>query len=169
MRRNLVRVRRGFTILELLIVIGILLALGGIVLYNLTGQSEKANKGVQLAQMQMIKKAVQMFSNDVKRLPTEEEGIAVLWSKDGLDEDVAARWQGPYLEEAIPNDLWGHELKYIPTTDSTFGFDLVSWGPDGEEGSEDDISLAKGGTPGDSGAGDAGGSSGSSSAGAGGG
>ncbi len=158
MHRTSGRARRGFTILELLIVIGILIALGGIVIYNLTGQSEKADKGIQLSQMQMIKKAVMMFRNDVKRLPTEEEGIVVLWDKSALDEEVAARWQGPYLEEAIPNDIWGRELKYVPTEDSSFGFDLVSVGPDGEEGTADDITLAKLGAEGDMG-----GSSGSSS------
>jgi general secretion pathway protein G len=106
--------------------------------------------------MQMIKKAVMMFRNDVKRLPTEEEGIVVLWDKSALDEEVAARWQGPYLEEAIPNDIWGRELKYLPTEDSSFGFDLISVGPDGEEGTADDITLAKLGAA----DGDVGGSSG---------
>ena len=136
-RRN----RRAFTILELLIVIGILLALGGIVLYNLSGQSDKAYEGTQTVQMQAIKKALMMFKNDVKRLPTQEEGIVVLWDKSALDEEVAASWAGPYLETAVPKDMWGHEWVYVfPAEDVAIGFDIVSVGPDGQEGTEDDIS-----------------------------
>jgi general secretion pathway protein G len=139
------RTRRAFTILELLIVIGILLALGGIVLYNLSGQSDKAYEGTQTVQMQAIKKALMMFKNDVKRLPTQEEGIVVLWDKSALDEEVAASWAGPYLETAVPKDMWGHEWVYVfPAEDVAIGFDIVSVGPDGQEGTEDDISLAKG-------------------------
>ena len=139
------RSRRAFTILELLIVIGILLALGGIVLYNLSGQSDKAYEGTQTVQMQAIKKALMMFKNDVKRLPTQEEGIVVLWDKSALDEEVAANWAGPYLETAVPKDMWGHEWVYVfPAEDVAIGFDIVSVGPDGQEGTEDDISLAKG-------------------------
>ena len=139
------RTRRAFTILELLIVIGILLALGGIVLYNLTGQSDKAYEGTQTVQMQAMKKAIMMFKNDVKRLPTAEEGVVVLWDKSALDEDSASRWAGPYLESAVPKDMWGHEWVYVfPAEDVAVGFDIVSVGPDGQENTEDDISLAKG-------------------------
>ena len=139
------RSRRAFTILELLIVIGILLALGGIVLYNLSGQSDKAYEGTQTVQMQAIKKALMMFKNDVKRFPTQEEGIVVLWDKGALDEDAAVKWAGPYLETAVPKDMWGHEWVYVfPAEDVAVGFDIVSIGPDGQEGTEDDISLAKG-------------------------
>jgi general secretion pathway protein G len=139
------RARRAFTILELLIVIGILLALGGIVLYNLSGQSDKAYEGTQTVQMQAIKKAIMMFKNDVKRLPTQEEGVVVLWDKSALDDDAAGRWSGPYLESAVPKDMWGHEWVYVfPAEGVAVGFDIVSVGPDGQEGTEDDISLAKG-------------------------
>ena len=139
------RTRRAFTILELLIVIGILLALGGIVLYNLSGQSDKAYEGTQTVQMQAIKKAIMMFKNDVKRLPTQEEGVVVLWDKSVLDDDSAGRWAGPYLESAVPKDMWGHEWVYVfPAEGVAVGFDILSVGPDGQEGTEDDISLSKG-------------------------
>ena len=158
------RSRRAFTILELLIVIGILLALGGIVLYNLSGQSDKAYEGTQTVQMQAIKKALMMFKNDVKRFPTKEEGIVVLWDKSALDEDAAKLWSGPYLESAVPKDMWGHEWVYVfPAEDVAVGFDIVSVGPDGQEGTDDDISLAKGKGNKDAEFGDFKGSSGSGS------
>ncbi len=143
--RSRARTRRGFTILELLIVIGILLALGGIVLYNLSGQADKAYEGTQTVQMQAIKKAMLMFKNDCKRLPTQEEGIPALWDKGVLSDEIAGRWAGPYLEQAIPKDMWGHEWVYVTDAEgTTVGFDIVSVGPDGQEGTDDDISLAKG-------------------------
>ncbi|MFO0784398.1 MAG: type II secretion system major pseudopilin GspG [Phycisphaerales bacterium] len=162
------RLRRGFTILELLIVIGILLALGGIVLYNLTGQSEKANVGIAKEQMLLMKKAMGMFRVDVKRLPTKEEGLAALWDKSVLDEEVAKAWQGPYLEEAVPKDLWGHEWIYEPSEEAAIGFDIISIGPDGQEGTEDDIHLVNTDTGDGAGSSSGTGSRGSSSSGSGG-
>jgi general secretion pathway protein G len=86
-----------------------------------------------------------MFKNDCKRLPTQEEGIAALWDKGVLSEEIAGRWAGPYLEQAIPKDMWGHEWVYVTDAEgTTAGFDIVSVGPDGQEGTDDDISLAKG-------------------------
>ena len=74
-----------------------------------------------------------------------EEGVVVLWDKSALDEDSASRWAGPYLESAVPKDMWGHEWVYVfPAEDVAVGFDIVSVGPDGQENTEDDISLAKG-------------------------
>ncbi len=71
--------------------------------------------------------------------------MVVLWYKSALDEDSASRWAGPYLESAVPKDMWGHEWVYVfPAEDVAVGFDIVSVGPDGQENTEDDISLAKG-------------------------
>ena len=67
-RRN---ARRGFTIIELLIVIGILLAIGGIVLVNVIGAQDRADVGVTKVQMQGIEDGLQRFRVDMKRWPSE--------------------------------------------------------------------------------------------------
>ena len=68
-------VRRAFTILELLIVIAILLAIGGIVLINVLGAQDRADIGVTKVQMQSLEDALMRFKADMKRYPSEEEGV----------------------------------------------------------------------------------------------
>ena len=135
--------RAGFTILELLIVIGILLAIGSLVLVNVLGASEKADLKLARAQLQAFENALETFRVEMKRWPTEEEGLAVLWSKEAVasDED-REKYGGPYLKEPKPKDTWGNEWIFRAPSTIVEGanFDIVSIGPDGEEGTEDDIS-----------------------------
>jgi general secretion pathway protein G len=140
--------RRGFTIIELLIVIGILLAIGGLVLVNVLGASEKADAGNAKIQMQAIEGALEQFRVEMKRWPTEEEGIAVLWSSGTLEsDDERSKWGGPYLKKPVPKDVWGNEWIYRqPSEIEGLDYDLISLGPDGEEGTEDDISIHEGRT-----------------------
>ena len=143
MRRTAHPARRGFTILELLIVIGILIAISGLVLVNVLGASEKADKKLALAQIKAFEGALETFKAEVKRWPTEEEGLAVLWSRDALQEEAdREKWGGPYLKEPKPNDAWGNAWIYRQPSQIVegFAFDIVSLGPDGQEGTEDDIS-----------------------------
>jgi len=101
--------RRGFTILELLIVIGILLAIGSLVAVNVLGASEKADLKLARAQLQAFESAIEQFRVEMKRWPTEEEGLAVLWSKEALaNDDDKAKYGGPYLKEPKPKDTWGN-------------------------------------------------------------
>lgn len=142
-RRASARHLRGFTILELLIVIGILLAIGGLVLYNVLGASEKADVKLMQAQIQGFDRALEAFKLDLKRWPSEDEGLAVLWDKTRLEgEDDQAKWTGPYLKEPKTMDTWGNEWVYRSPSTIREGaaYDIVSIGPDKQEGTEDDIS-----------------------------
>ena len=65
--------RRGFTIIELLIVIGIILAIGGLVLVNVSGASDKADVKLARVQIQAFNSALEQFKLDMKRFPSEEE------------------------------------------------------------------------------------------------
>ena len=133
--------RRAFTLIELLIVIAILLALGSIVAVNYISYGEQADVDVQRAQFDQIDTAMKNFRMDFKRWPSEDEGIEVLWSKDAIEhEDEAAKWRG-YLEQPVRVDRWGRELVYTYPGEliGESYYDLVSLGPDGEEGTEDDI------------------------------
>ena len=134
--------RRGFTILELLIVIGILLAIGSLVAVNVLGASEKADLKLARAQLQAFESPIEQFRVEMKRWPTEEEGLTVLWSKEALanDEDKA-KYGEPYLKEPKPKDTWGSEWIYRAPSTIVDGanYDIVSLGPDKQEGTEDDI------------------------------
>ena len=134
--------RRGFSLLELLIVIGIILAIGGLVAVNLLGQQERADSGTTRIQIQNLNTALEQFKVDLKRCPSEDEGLAVLWDKELLeDESDLDKWQGPYLSQPVVRDMWGSEWVYRnPSEIEGVAYDIVSVGPDKEEGTDDDLS-----------------------------
>jgi general secretion pathway protein G len=138
--------RRGFTIIELLIVIGIILAIGGLVLVNVTGASDKADLKLARVQIQAFNQALEQFKVDMKRFPSEEEGLAVLWNKELVeDEEEMGKWQGPYLKAPSVKDTWGNEWLYRnPSEIEGVAYDIVSFGPDKEEGTDDDITSNDG-------------------------
>ena len=140
------RGRRGFSILELLIVIGILLAIGGLVLVNVMGARDRADIGNTKIQLNTFENALEQFRADLRRYPTEEEGLSVLWSNANLEsDDDRTLWGGPYLRRPAPTDLWGSEWIYRqPSEIEGLPYDLISLGPDREEGTDDDISIHDG-------------------------
>jgi len=138
--------RRGFTLIELLIVIAILLALIGIVAGTYLAVSDQSDVDLQRFQIEMIDKEMERFKLDMKRYPTEEEGLAALWDKSVLEtEEDEAKWKG-YLEEPVTTDKWGSELIYYAPSqlNESAPYDIISPGPDKEEGTEDDITNHQG-------------------------
>lgn len=135
--------RRGLTLIEVLIVIAILLAIGGLVVVNLIPRKEQADIDLQKVQLQNIDGALMQFKLNMKRFPTEEEGLAALWDKSVIsDENDAANWRGKYMEPIL-KDTWGTELVYhCPGEVNVESYDLISFGPDKQEGTEDDITNA---------------------------
>jgi general secretion pathway protein G len=136
--------RRGFTLLEVMIVIVILLALATFVGINLLSSKDKATKGIVEVQMNSMKQALNRFRIDFDRFPTDEEGIKVLWDKAALGSDSPAeKWSGPYMDQPTPKDNWGTEWGYkqVGERGPTGFFDLWSYGPDKQDGTPDDILL----------------------------
>ncbi len=145
MRR--VRRNRGFTLMEILLVVGILALLAAFVVPNLITAGDQAKIG--LAETAIggngpIATALLRFRNDVGRFPESDEGLAALYEKPrSIDEDREGEiWKGPYLE-GRPEDLrdpWKREFRYkCPGDVNDKGYDLWSLGPDGKDGTEDDI------------------------------
>lgn len=124
--------RRGFTLLEMLIVVAILGLLATLVFTRLSGEVGQSKVNVTRTQINEVASAVERFNLDVGRYPTEEEGLSVLIEAPagGLD-----GWEGPYLgKRVLPTDGWGRELVY--ESDEAFGFVVRSHGSDGEPGGE---------------------------------
>jgi len=129
----------GFTLIELLLVITIISVLGAVVVPRFFGRSQEAKI---IASRQTIVGtfgiALDMFEQDTGRYPRTEEGLQVL-----LENPQMNNWRGPYLKTAsIPLDPWGKEYKYnYPSelTNSEFLYDIVSAGPDGTYGNNDDV------------------------------
>lgn len=140
MKRSPAR-RSGFTILELLIVLVILVGILAIVGPRLLGSQKKADIKIAQAQISNLETALKEYAADMKGYPKTEDGLMALIKKPA-DEKKAQRWAGPYLDEPqLPADPWDNEFiyQYEPSSD---GFDrptIISKGPDGEENTEDDI------------------------------
>ncbi|MCA9296138.1 MAG: type II secretion system major pseudopilin GspG [Phycisphaerales bacterium] len=133
---------RGFSLIEVLIAIAIVLAIGGLVAINLLPEKDQADRNIQQIQFDQLDRALKGFKLDLARWPSEEEGLDVLLRKDALeDEAEQAKWEGPYLEDPVVEDAWGTAIVYRYPSEIREGdyYDLISYGPDREEGGDDDI------------------------------
>ncbi len=133
--------RGGFTLMELLLVMAILVILLGLVVPRFMGTQQKANIGAAESQIGLIKSPLEMYRMDMNAYPSTEAGLEAL-RKAPEDLEKPERWKGPYLDAAIPKDPWGHpyQYEYPPTHNPANDFpEIWSLGPDGEENTEDDI------------------------------
>jgi general secretion pathway protein G len=130
--------RAGFTLIELLLVLVILSVLAAIVVPKLTGVSERSRITAAKAEITSISGALSRFEIDIGRYPRTEEGLkALVELPAGVTED---KWTGPYIERGVPKDPWGNPYVYeCPGRHNPKGFDLSSAGPDGQDGTADDI------------------------------
>jgi general secretion pathway protein G len=128
--------RSAFTLIELLLVMVILVVLAAIVLPRFTGRSEEAKLKAAKTQISMLDTALDLFENDCGRMPSSDEGLAAL-----VQAPSGVEWKGPYLKQGgVPADPWNRPYVYkYPGEKNANGCDLYSIGPDGQDGTADDI------------------------------
>ena len=123
---------RGFTLLELLVVMLIIGLLSGYVAPRLFGQIAKAEVKAARAQIDALQKALDQYRIDIGAYPTTSQGLRVLTQHGG-----DSRWAGPYLSKAVPPDPWGHAYVYRSPGEHA-EYDLSSLGRDGRPGGAGD-------------------------------
>lgn len=131
--------RRGFTLLELLVVVLIIGLLTAVVAPRFLGQISKSEITTARAQMDAFDKALQGFRLDVGHFPSTAQGLKALVVAPA-DEP---RWRGPYMQGDVPPDPWGTPYQYRAPGTNGRDYDLVSWGRDrapGGTGDDADIS-----------------------------
>jgi general secretion pathway protein G len=129
------RLRKGFTLVEMLLVLVILGTLAAIVIPKFAGRTEQARVTAAGTQISHFKTVLDAFEIDNGYYPKGSDGLKQLVEEPG----DAKSWRGPYMEE-IPSDPWGNPYTYeCPGKHNTKGYDVLSMGPDGRVGGDDDI------------------------------
>lgn len=131
------RVKYGFTMVELMAMLIIIGLLATLVVTKVASKIDQARITTTKANLKALHAAVNQFKMDTGRFPAEDEGLIALVEQPS---DVTIWEDGGYLETTeLPPDGWGHEFIYELYPESGKQFQIRSMGPDGEEGTEDDL------------------------------
>lgn len=126
------KLRRAFTLVEMLLVVTIIGILAALVIPKIVGRSEQARTTAAHADLSSIKTALDAFEVDNGFYPKSLADLVQAPSN-------AKNWHGPYLDK-IPQDPWGNNyVYYYPGKHNTGSYDLLSVGPDNKEGTDDDV------------------------------
>jgi len=123
--------KKGFTLVELLVVLVILTLLAGLVgprVMNLLGGAKSKTAALQITDLE---KSLEIFKLDAGRYPTTEEGLNALVTKPAS----ASGWNGPYLKGGLPSDPWGKPYLYKSPAENG-AFEIVTLGADGVPGGD---------------------------------
>ncbi|WP_148716366.1 type II secretion system major pseudopilin GspG [Chitinolyticbacter meiyuanensis] len=137
--RNHRSLARGFTLLELLVVILIIAMLAGYVGPRLFGKVGEARSKTAAGQMKSLSDALDQYRLDNGGYPTTEQGLGALTAKPA----DANKWNGPYLTKEVPKDPWDRPYVYKRPGENGREFDLLTLGADGKAGgSGEDADIA---------------------------
>ena len=127
------RIRRGFTLIELVVVILILAILAALVVPRVVTRTGDAKRAKAASDISTLRAQVQLYKTDTGAFPESLQDLRVRPS-EGAD-----GWHGPYLDKELPTDPWGNEYDYVVSSDSE-DFTIISYGADGVSGGDGDNS-----------------------------
>jgi len=132
MKRN-----HGFSLIEVMVVIAILGLLASLILPNVLGSADQANRQKARADIVALENALAQYRLDNGTFPTTEQGLDALINEPTIEPRPRNYRRGGYIQR-LPLDPWGNE--YLLLSPGEFGdFDVFSAGPDGQTGTDDDI------------------------------
>ena len=130
------RRKGGFTLIELLLVLVILGVLAAIVVPKFSGRTEQARITAAQSQIATFNTALDAYEVDNGSYPKGRNGLDLLVNQPRDQQN----WMGPYLKSEIPVDPWGNAYVYeCPGKNNPSSYDIMSMGPDGRAGGDDDI------------------------------
>lgn len=137
MERQTLKTQRGFTLMELMVVIVILGVLASLVVPNLMGNKDRADRQKAVSDIVALENALDMYKLDNHRYPTTDQGLDALVVAPTLA-PLAENYNPEGYIRRLPADPWGNE--YVLISPGEHGaIDISSTGPDGEIGTADDI------------------------------
>lgn len=131
------RDERGFTLIELMVVVVILGILAGLIIPKIMGRPEEAKQLKARMQIEQLEQTLKLYYLDNGEYPTTEQGLNALVEKTTI-EPIPKRWREEgYLDKGkVPFDPWHNPYVYISPGIHSKDFDLESYGADGEDGGE---------------------------------
>ena len=124
---------RGFTLIEILVVIVVITVLATLVAPNVFRHVGTAKESTARSQIEMLGAALDAYRLDVGRYPSTTEGLEALMTQPSGTQS----WRGPYLRKKVPVDPWGNAYVYRSPGQVNPGmYDLLSYGSDAREGGE---------------------------------
>ncbi len=129
--------QKGFTLIEIMVVVIILGLLAGLVLPRIMGSEEEAKIKTTRVQIRSLENALDSFKLDNGFYPTTDQGLEALIKKPETGR-IPNKWkEGGYLKPArIPKDPWGGDYHYFSPGSEGREYEIISYGPDGEPGGE---------------------------------
>lgn len=126
---------RGFTLLELLVVVAIIGLLAAYVGPRYFSQIDKSSVTAATSQIEAFGQALDQYRLDTGHYPSTEQGLAALVNRPANEK----KWRGPYLKKEVPLDPWGNPYVYrFPGAKGSDDFEILSYGKDGQPGGSGD-------------------------------
>lgn len=129
--------RRGFTLMEMLVVITIIAILAALIVPQLINKADQARVAKAKSDIASLDTAIQTYRLEVGKYPSTDDGLNALVTQPS----DAPNWKGPYVTHAIPNDPWGHPYVYQSPGANNEPYVVQSYGPSGQAGGSDNITT----------------------------